>query len=341
MATPFDLASIVDASIAEQAYVIDPPLGIPLNISSPDTASDGEDLRIPYPWEVGTAFSNKYHMNDHYLKYGVVSIADPMDAPSTSGQEDRPSSNNPPQGPSQFFCIGHFRDQIEFHKDEWKKTKWFLPPPYDYLAPGSYRSVLNPSPGQILVYRAHLNLGLRFPLDPFIPEILNSYHLALHQLMPNSVANIVAFISMCNILRFPKTLTLFRTVFKLVEASPKFHGRGWFSFKCRKEYKVLERSQSNHAGFRNYFIGVYYDEPWNIPVIAPNRMPDFGLNINVPPTQGRERLAAFYFLVEKFSASGEPIHFENFWLPDPATLRCEQFLSYAGISRKFSRGMHS
>jgi len=48
------------------------------------------------------------------------------------------------------------------------------------------RNELVISPGEVCFYEATFQCGLRFPVHPFIMELLNNFNIALGQLMPNS-----------------------------------------------------------------------------------------------------------------------------------------------------------
>lgn len=58
---------------------------------------------------------------------------------------------------------------------------------YNCVDPGGDYTVQTPTPGAIAVYELYLKNGLRFPLHPFIPELLRAYKIALCQLMPNAL----------------------------------------------------------------------------------------------------------------------------------------------------------
>lgn len=49
------------------------------------------------------------------------------------------------------------------------------------------------------VYESVIDLGLIFPLHPFILEVLDGYELGLWQLTPNSWTNILGYIATCEL----------------------------------------------------------------------------------------------------------------------------------------------
>ncbi|OMO62056.1 Transposase (putative), gypsy type [Corchorus capsularis] len=94
----------------------------------------------------------------------------------------------------------------------------------EYSIPGEYVIDVPAETGRIIedhgknkmwVYRDSLVAGLRFPLHPFILELLNHYRLALHQLVPGSWRSIVGFITLCRALSHPALLNVFRKFFSI------------------------------------------------------------------------------------------------------------------------------
>ena len=51
----------------------------------------------------------------------------------------------------------------------------------------------NPEDGECVVFRDFFVVGLRFPLDPAVPEILARYKVKIHQLTPNAIVQLLNF----------------------------------------------------------------------------------------------------------------------------------------------------
>lgn len=67
----------------------------------------------------------------------------------------------------------------------------------------------------ILVYKHQLELGLRFPLHPFIEQVLVHYNINLAQFTPQEIRKMLGFIWIAEFFGHELTLSVFRAVFKL------------------------------------------------------------------------------------------------------------------------------
>lgn len=103
-------------------------------------------------------------------------------------------------------------------------------------------------------YKAYLELGLRFPIKPFIVAILRAYDLALFELMPNNIGSMVGFLVICDIMGVSPLLRLWRNMLKLVVMSFTTHGEGWYSFQACYRYKIvgIMPSPSNYSELNFY-----------------------------------------------------------------------------------------
>ena len=54
-----------------------------------------------------------------------------------------------------------------------------------------------PDPGEYVVFVSHLRRGLGFPTDPFVRGLMFYYGLDFHDLAPESILHISAFIIVC------------------------------------------------------------------------------------------------------------------------------------------------
>ena len=70
--------------------------------------------------------------------------------------------------------------------------------------PAKGQIVPTPEPHERVVFRTHFIRGLGFPLRPFVRGLMFYYGLDFHDLAPNSIHNISAFIVVCEaFLRIP------------------------------------------------------------------------------------------------------------------------------------------
>ena len=70
--------------------------------------------------------------------------------------------------------------------------------------------------GKRVVMGAHVNRGLSFPPSDFFLEVLNHYGLQPHHLLPNSIQEILGFVSLCEgYLGIKPTLELFWYYFQI------------------------------------------------------------------------------------------------------------------------------
>lgn len=70
-----------------------------------------------------------------------------------------------------------------------------------------------PPPGRVRVYEEAFEVGLKFPILPFIFELLKSYEIPLYVLTPNSIRYIVGFLGICFMAEIQSSLSLFYSFF--------------------------------------------------------------------------------------------------------------------------------
>ena len=63
--------------------------------------------------------------------------------------------------------------------------------------PARGQVIPTPEPGESVVFVSHLRWGLGFPMDPFVRGLMFYYGLDFHDLAPNFILNISAFIVVC------------------------------------------------------------------------------------------------------------------------------------------------
>ncbi|XP_056691734.1 uncharacterized protein [Spinacia oleracea] len=312
------------------------PDAIPLPTSSDESISAGEEEHCPYPWEVSIAFPPVHNSYlDIYLNSGFVQIMSEGEDQTSSSFDDYPAPD-PAGGPANFYLKPGWRKTLKGHIDHLNK-KYSLKGEYILYRPGVLHTILTPSPGCTAVYKSGLQLGLRFPLHPFIVELLSAYNLSICQLMPNSWASINSVLAICDLLRVRCTLTLWRSVMKLVEVSSYEYGPGWWSFQCRGGFKVVDTVPSNHRGFRHEFVFVYYGGEWGIPLVPGSEGPNFSLNRKVPMMSIDEAIVAIYLQKVEKRVKGQRFLVAPFWLPSSRELSDEHFLSSFGLSPAYPK----
>ena len=87
---------------------------------------------------------------------------------------------------------------------------------YHALAAGRRQIIPTPGPHERVVFVAHFVRGLGFPLHTFVSGLMFYYGLDFHDLAPNFILNISAFIVVCEaFLRIPPHFGLWLKTFKV------------------------------------------------------------------------------------------------------------------------------
>lgn len=157
--------------------------------------------------------------------------------PKSSSSDDMPASSRKSddrlgEGPSGYYLRAHCRLNLDRYIGHFQNC-YFIKDPYVLYKPGPNETVMTPPANCTAFYKANLELGLRFPLHPFIVQLSNAYDLAICNLYPNSWAVITSFLAICDILDAEPTLTLWKNLFRLSECRAEPHGRGWWLFQVR------------------------------------------------------------------------------------------------------------
>lgn len=200
------------------------PDALPL-VDNPDSFSEEDEGVIPGPFEVSLAHkpcSSSYL--DKLISDQVVTVSEEAkEAPTTSGQEV--PLLDPEGGPHTFFPEATFMKSME-RNSKYISTKFWILDPYFIVRAKGAESVLTPPVGCVSVYHQSMQMGLRFPLHPFIKELLNGYQLTLTNLLPNSWLTINGFIAVCELLGVAPSLRLWRNTFTLMLGPADRHGPG-------------------------------------------------------------------------------------------------------------------
>lgn len=99
---------------------------------------------------------------------------------------------------------------------------------YRLHLPESGAKITEPPESTIPVFKDQLEMGVRFPLHPFLADVLVYYNISLIQLTPFAIRRLLGFVWMCEFYDHQPNMQLFRAVFKLkrvVGNTP----RGWWT----------------------------------------------------------------------------------------------------------------
>ncbi|XP_057248943.1 uncharacterized protein LOC125495191 [Beta vulgaris subsp. vulgaris] len=182
-----------------------------------------------------------------------------------------------------------------------------------------------------------MEMGLRFPLTPFVKDLLNAYNLTISQIFPNSWGGIIAVQTLCAMLSVRPTITLWRHMFKLVEMMAGENGPGWWYFQARQGYKAVLDLPTSQKGFRREFAFVFYGGDWGVPTVRPEVEPNHELNFRVPELSEEEAVATIYMQTEAQIVQGGAVYVASNWLPSCRLLKNEHLLSAVGLSRTFPK----
>ncbi|XP_056693120.1 uncharacterized protein [Spinacia oleracea] len=206
--------------------------------------------------------------------------------------------------------------------------------------------VTHPPRGFISVYTHHLENGLRFPLDPFISELLVSYNISLAQLTPKSMRHIIGFRWVCDFINFPCSVAVFRDLHDLsFNHASKGDGYGWWT---------IINKRSRRKGEPNYITAYPYlssDHNWKtewlfVRVPTDPKHPHFYRPPKwfVTPDPDMRSVAApdrnhhhYVDLLQWFLAREDNYKLPSNWLPNLNYILREDILAVAGLSRIFDR----
>ena len=88
--------------------------------------------------------------------------------------------------------------------------------------PAEGQAIPTPEPGEYVVFVSHLRRGLGFPMDPFVRGLMFYYGLEFHDLAPESILHISAFIVVCE--AFLRVTPHFGLWLKTFNVEPKMIG---------------------------------------------------------------------------------------------------------------------
>ena len=164
------------------------------------------------------------------------------------------------RGPLNYFIDSKTRNKLDTSREELAE-KWGLPDGINIIRPANLDTVRFPPPNCIAVYMPAFELGLRFPLHPFISELLKLLNVTIAEVYPNAWGCVTAFLMVCKVLKIKPTLTAFRHIFRARLCPSEDHGAGWITLAHRRGYKLVGELPDNQKGYRTKFAFLYSSQP--------------------------------------------------------------------------------
>ncbi|CAH9101284.1 unnamed protein product [Cuscuta epithymum] len=148
---------------------------------------------------------------------------------------------------------------------EYLKTQLLVGPSAQVVVPGPDDVLLHPPEGCCAVHILSVELGLRFPLHPFLVEYLRFVGLAPCQLTPNSHSYIAGFLSLCRSRGVEPTLDQFFLSFNLCRGGAA-NSEGFANLQQLPAWRLFSEVPSSHKGWKDRFCylrmpGVTFPRP--------------------------------------------------------------------------------
>lgn len=153
--------------------------------------------------------------------------------------------------PDEYFISLSFRNQYRNSLGEYRAACAFGSG-YKVKMPKKGSKVTEVPPNCVPVYESSLDLGLRFPLHPFITTVLYGYELGIWQLTPNSWTNILGYIATCELRGYPLSFAVFCKMHTLTRVSSDCDA--WFVLSTKKNFMMTAFKPSKWDNFINRFF---------------------------------------------------------------------------------------
>lgn len=165
------------------------PSAVPDAVLLPSPSSSMEEEAegaIPIPWKASLAFPSSKSYLDKYIFDGVVSATMSGDEKETltSGRQEYPDLDPEGSPGSKFPLPSLLKAFLDDPRGQ--AARFQIRDLYLLVRPEAFHTVLTPPPGCTAVYYKSMEMGLRFPLTPFVKELLNAHNLTISQISPNS-----------------------------------------------------------------------------------------------------------------------------------------------------------
>lgn len=92
---------------------------------------------------------------------------------------------------------------------------------YELVMPSERSQVTNCSIGHVAVYMHMIDFGLRFPLDPFIVQVVKAQNIGLSHITLSEWRKLIAYAWTVRYKRFPETLNLYRKFHRIKRTAPQ------------------------------------------------------------------------------------------------------------------------
>ena len=197
--------------------------------------------------------------------------------------------------------------------------------------------------GYIGVYVRMLEYGLRFPVHPFVINVLNGFNISLSQLTPLSIRRTMSYLWVCLFLGFTPDMDVFRTMFKLTPtAQAKSQGPGWWNIQDAPGFLSSFPFKSSDKDWRGQWIWVKVPSRSDHPNFygAPRWFvrPDKKMSLLGPPSLGKTEEKQLAWFGRRVSAAAQGGFKSAKWLPWAEVIFRERFLAVVGLSRRLQGG---
>ena len=195
-------------------------------------------------------------------------------------------------------------------------------------------------PRSVPVYEAVIDLGLRFPLHPFILEVLEGYGLGIWQITPNSWTNIFGYIATCELMGYPLSFPLFAFMHKLSRVCATTNS--WYILSTRRSFMMTFSKPSKWKNWHGKFLYVTFDDEalWKILTRRNSEPYLLGANPDLPPIHPDHEfvLEDRLFETDVFISQKKRLIVPRVWTPDWTFFRHENFLCATGLILSRDRG---
>ncbi|XP_057247101.1 uncharacterized protein LOC104885076 [Beta vulgaris subsp. vulgaris] len=212
-------------------------------------------------------------------------------------------------------------------------------PGYHFVLPGREDTIFSAPPGHFAVYRLALDAGLRFPLHPFISQLLQYYGIGHNQLAPNSWQNILTFLAVCNLKGKDPSLAAFTHIHYVAKVPRTIEG-SWLSVCNRQGFLTSWDKTSKMHSWKGEFLFVQ----------APNKAVANRLRYFSRTTTNTGRMASYlelesnsaeemveYFRVSEYTMEDVSFKGPSNWIPFKEMFYHDNFLVAAGLRQDEDR----
>ena len=126
-----------------------------------------------------------------------------------------------------------------------------------------------PPAGYQCIYQDALDAGLRVPLHPFIPAVMNFFQLGLGQIVPNSWRLLVGFLVLTLRLGITPTVDLFNIFFAIASHPGK---NSWYYVRGREGKPLISNPVSSIRSWKEKYAFIKVKgvtRSWNFKYVAP------------------------------------------------------------------------